>query len=144
MQINLFPDLSLLAVMAIFLANYFVVSKFLVGPINRVLEERAHDAKSASETYESSLARFTEATTQIEERLRVARREASKVRDDFRADAATQRAGLIDKTSNEGKRLVGEAEDRLTKHVAAARERIVRDSESLARLAAERILGRAV
>ena len=53
----------------------------------------------------------------------------------------TQSAGIIERTTNEAKRLVAEAEARLTKDVAAARERIVRDSDSLARLAAERILG---
>lgn len=138
------PDLSLLAVMAIFVINYFVVSKFLVGPINRVLEEREHDARTAHETYEQSLARFNEATAQIEQRLHVAKREASQVRDQFRSDAAGHRAGVIERTANEAKRLIGEAEDRLKNDVAAARERIVRESESLARLAAERILGRAV
>ena len=144
MQINLMPDLSLFAVMVIFIINYFVVSRFLVGPINRVLEERAHDAATANETYEQSLARFNEATSQIENRLHIAKREASQVRDQFRADASTHRAGMIERTTTEAKRLITDAEDRLKKDVAAARERIVRDSESLARLAAERILGRAV
>ncbi len=138
------PDLSLLAVMAIFIATYFVVSKFLVGPINRVLEEREHDARTASETYEQSLARFNEATARIEEQMHGTKREAAKMRDDFRAEAATHRAGIIERTTNEAKRLVAEAEARLTKDVAAARERIVRDSDSLARLAAERILGRSL
>src|SRR5437660_10019053 len=91
MQINLMPDLFLFAVMAIFIANYFVVTRFLIRPINRVLEEREHDAKTAAETYESSLARFNEATAQIEERLHHARREASQLRERFRADAATHR-----------------------------------------------------
>ena len=144
MQINLMPDLSLFAVMAIFVINYFVVSRFLVRPINRVLEEREHDARTAQETYEQSLARFNEATSKIEERMHLAKREASHLRDQFRADAATHRTGVLERTANEAKRLVGEAEERLNKDVAAARERIVRDSESLARLAAERILGRSI
>jgi len=130
--------------MAIFVATYFVVAKFLIEPINRVLEEREHDARTASETYEQALARFNAATSDIEEQLHGARREASKLRDQFRTDAATHRTGLVERTTNEAKRLVTEAEERLTKDVAAARDRIVRDSESLARLAAERILGRAV
>ena len=130
--------------MVIFVINYFVVKKFLVAPINRVLEERDTAARTASETYEQSLARFNEATAQIEERLHVAKREASKMRDQFRADAATHRSGVIERTTDEAKRLVGDAEEHLKKDVAAARDRIVRESESLARLAAERILGRAV
>jgi len=144
MQINLFPDLSLLAIMAIFVVNYFVVSKFLVGPINRVLEERAHDAQTASETYEQSLALFNEATSQIEDRLHVAKKEAATLREQFRTDAANLRSAMVDRTSNEAKKLVSDADDRLKKDVVTARASIARDSESLARLAAERILGRAV
>lgn len=144
MQINLMPDLSLLAVMAIFVVNYFVVSRFLVGPINRILEEREHDARTAQETFEQSLAHFNEATAQIEQRMHITKREASQMREQFRADAATHRAGMIERTANEARRLIGEAEERLNKDVTAARDRIVRESESLARLAAERILGRSV
>lgn len=130
--------------MVIFIINYFVVKRFLVNPINGILEERAQESRTATETYEQSLARFNEATAQIEERLHVAKREASMMRDQFRADAATHRAGVIERTTNEAKRLVTEAEQHMTRDVAAARERIVSESESLARLAAERILGRAV
>lgn len=144
MQINLMPDLSLFAVMAIFIVNYFVVSRFLIRPINNVLEQREHDARNAQQSYEQSLARFNEATAQMEERLHVAKREAAKVRDQFRAAASEHRATIIEKTATEARRLVTDAEEHLHNDVATARERIVKESESLARLAAERILGRAV
>lgn len=138
------PDLSLLAVMVIFLLNYFVVSRYLIRPINNVLEARDNDARSAQETYEQALARFNAATAQIEDRLHDARHDASRQRDQFRSDAATHRAGLVERTTADAKKMVGDADASLSKDVAAARETIVRDSESLARLAAERILGRAL
>ena len=47
MQINLVPDLSLFAVMAIFIVNYFVVSRFFLRPINDVLEARETEARTA-------------------------------------------------------------------------------------------------
>ena len=144
MQINLVPDLSLLAVMVIFLLNYLVVNRFLIRPINNVLEERDRDARTAQETYEQSLARFNEETAKIEDQLHVARREAAKLRDEFRSQASTHRGNVIERTTEEAKRLIAEADAHLRGDVAAARERIVRESESLARLAAERILGRAV
>lgn len=144
MQIELMPDLSLLAVMVIFLLNYFVVSRYLIKPVNAVLEERATEARSAQQTYEQALARFTTATNEIEERLHHARREASQMRDTFRTEAASHRAAAIEKTSADAKRVVADAESRLDQDVAAAREKIVRDSDSLAKLAAERIVGRAL
>jgi F0F1-type ATP synthase membrane subunit b/b' len=144
MQINLVPDLSLLAVMAIFIATYIVVKMFFVRPILAVIEAREHETQSALEVYEAAMARFNEATAKMEERLHLARREAGDVRERFRAEAGAHRASLLEKTNAEADKIVAEADAQLTRDVAAARDKIVRESESLARLAAERILGRAV
>lgn len=144
MQINLMPDVSLLIVMAIFVANYFVVRRFFFQPIAEVLDAREHETRSAQQLYEASLAKFNEATSRMEEQLHQAKREAAQVRDRFRGEAAAHRSGVVEKTSAEAKMMLTEADQRLTKDVTEAREKIVRESEALARMAAERILGRAV
>jgi F-type H+-transporting ATPase subunit b len=144
MQISLTPDYSLLAILAIFVINYFVVKAFLLKPINQVLEAREHETRSANEIYEQSMARFSEATAKMEEQLHVAKREAAAVREKFRAEAAAHRSAVIEKTSGEAKAIVAEADTSLTDAAATAREKIVRESETLARMAAERILGRTV
>jgi len=142
MQINLMPDLSLLAVMVIFILEYIVVSRYFLRPINEVLESREAEAKAAQETYEQSLGRFNEGTNLIEQKIHEAKREAAQLRDKFRAEAGSHRASLVERTTSEAKKLVSEAEERLKRDVKEVREKIVRDAESLARLAAERILGR--
>ena len=144
MQINLMPDVSLLAIIAIFLLNYLVVKKFFLQPVNAVLEARAAEQKSAEQLYEDALARFNEAAARMETQLHTAKREAASVRDKARGEAAAFRQQLVERTQAEGKEIVSQADASLTKDVAAARETISRDAESLARLAAERILGRAV
>jgi F0F1-type ATP synthase membrane subunit b/b' len=144
MQINLTPDYSLLAIMVIFILNYLIVSKFFLRPINQVIEAREHEVRSASELYEQAMARLAEATTLMEEKLHAARHQAADVRDAFRKEAATYRTAIVDKTHNEAGSIVSEADEKLKGDVAAARAKIVTESESLARLAAERILGRAV
>ncbi|HEY2322148.1 MAG TPA: ATP synthase F0 subunit B, partial [Thermoanaerobaculia bacterium] len=141
MQINLFPDLSLFAVMAIFILNYLVVRKFFLEPINRVMEEREHETKSADELYEQAMTRFNEATANVEERLHIAKRDAANVREKFRADASAHRASVIDKTRGEAESFLAEADTKLKDDVTTARDRIVRESETLAQIAAERILG---
>jgi len=143
-MINLVPDLSLLAIMAIFIATYFVVSRFLVRPVMAVIESREHETQSALEIYEAAMARFNEATAKMEEQLHIAKRQAGDVRERFRAEAAAHRAALLERTNAEAEKVVSEADAQLTGDVAVARDKIVRDSESLARLAAERILGRPV
>jgi len=144
MQINLVPDLSLLAVMAIFVVEYFVVKRFFLKPINDILEARELEARTAQEMHEAALARLKEATDRIEARMHEERRDAAQLRDKFRGEAATYRSGLVDRTTTEAKKLVGEADERLTRDVTEAREKLVRDIESLARFAAEKILGRRV
>jgi F-type H+-transporting ATPase subunit b len=144
MQISLTPDYSLLAILAIFIINYFVVKTFLIKPVNQVLEAREHETRTAAELYEQSMSRYSEATSKMEEQLTTAKREAAAVREKFRAEAAAHRQSVIERTSGDAKAMVADADASLTAATATARETIVRDSETLARLAAERILGRPV
>lgn len=144
MQIDLAPDPSLLAIMAIFLLNCLVVSRFFLKPINQLLDARERETRTADQLYEESLARFNEATSAMEEQLHAAKRDASQVRDRFRADAAARRAQLIERTQGEAKSAIAQAEEKMQRDVGEARETIKRQSEELARFAAERILGRPV
>jgi F0F1-type ATP synthase membrane subunit b/b' len=144
MQINLAPDLSLFAIMAIFILNYLVVRKFFLRPINEVLEARETETRSAEKLYEDALAHFNEATAQTEAQLHAAKREAAQLRDRFRGEAGAHRQQVVDRTTADARQIVADADTKLSADVAAARTKIVADSESLARLAAERILGRAV
>ena len=66
------------------------------------------------------------------------------MRDRFRREAAAYRASVVEKTHSEAGSIVNEADEKLKGDVAAARAKIVCESEALARLAAERILGRPV
>ncbi len=144
MQINLMPDVSLLAIMVIFILNYLVVRKFFLRPVNEVLEARAEEQRSAEEVYESALGRFRDATSQMETQLHIAKREAAQVRDRHRGEAAAYRQQLVDRTGAEGRQIVAAADASLSRDVVEAREKITRDADSLARTAAERILGRPI
>jgi F-type H+-transporting ATPase subunit b len=130
--------------MVIFIINYLVVRTFFLKPINQVLEARETETKSAEKLYEDALARFNEATAQTEAQLHAAKREAAQLRDRFRGEAGAYRQQVVERTNNEARAVVAEADEKLGADVAVAREKIVRDSDSLARLAAERILGRAI
>lgn len=80
----------------------------------------------------------------MEGQLHTAKKDAAQVRDRFRGEAAAVRNQAIERTQSEAKKIVAEAEQKVTSDVKAARQKIVGESESLARLAAERILGRPV
>lgn len=144
MQINLFPDASLLAILVIFILNYLVVRQFFLMPINAVIEAREHDVRTSEKAYEEAMTRYQQATADVENQLHAAKREAAQVRENFRGEAASHRSGVVEKTQAEAKNIVSEADRQLTADVQTARETIVRESERLAQLAAERILGRPV
>jgi F-type H+-transporting ATPase subunit b len=142
MQIDLKPDGSLLAILAIFIANYFVVRFFFLRPVNRLLTERQHEIQSSEALYEESMSRFHEATSEMEARLAEARKRGAEMREARRAEAAAERAKLLGGTRADAERMTARAETELRAETTTARERIVRESDALARLAAEKILGR--
>jgi F-type H+-transporting ATPase subunit b len=141
-MIELTPDLSLLAIIAIFFLNYLIVKRWLVQPINGVLEWRDERVREADQKYEQALTRLHAATTEIENRLMEAKREGSDVRETYRKKAGETRDAKIRETRSQAESMIAEATSRLDQDVDAARESIVSESEQLARLAAERILGR--
>ena len=130
--------------MVIFIMNYLIVRRFFLQPINGILEARETETRTAEQAYEEALARFSEATAQTEAQLHAAKREAAQLREKFRGEAGAYRQQVLEKTNAEARKIVGEADERLSKDVEVAREKIVRDSESLAHEAATHILGRAV
>ena len=145
MQINLTPDYSLLAIMVIFILNYLIVSKFFLRPINR----RDRSARERSALRERGL-RTVDGALQRSDRRRWKRSFTPRATrpptcaTSFRREAAAYRASIVEKTHTDAGGIVSEADEKLKGDVAAARAKIVTESESLARLAAERILGRPV
>lgn len=144
MQIKLAPDLSLFAIIVIFILNYLIVRKYFLRPINQVIDERETEIRTAEELYEAAMTKFNDATAEVEMRVHEAKREAAAIRDRYRAEAAARRAEALERTQGEAKKVVQQADAKLTSDVKVAREKIAGESESLARLAAERILGRPV
>lgn len=139
---SLTPDVSLLVIMAIFIVNCIVVSKYLLRPINRILQERRTEIRDADLRFENALAAFNEATASMEAKVQDAKREASRMREKFRAEASAQRQTLLDKTRTEAGKRTQAAEQDLTAHVTTARRQIDEQAEALGRFAAEKIVGR--
>ncbi|HUO85286.1 MAG TPA: ATP synthase F0 subunit B [Thermoanaerobaculia bacterium] len=143
-MVNLTPDFSLLVIMAIFIANYFVVRRFLIRPVNEILLAREQDVREGERRYEQALAQFNEETSRMEAKVQEAKREASALRDRLRSGASGQRSETLEKTRAEAERIVREAESTIAGDVSQARTKIDRESEALARLAAEKVLGRKI
>jgi F-type H+-transporting ATPase subunit b len=144
MQINLTPDWSVVAIIAIFLANYFVVRRFFIKPVTEVLDWRQSEIASAERLYEESLQRFNAATSEVETRIHAAKREGAQEREARRGEALAYRDQLVTRVRGEAETLSQSARQQLESDTVTARAQIVRDSENLAHLAAEKILGRKI
>jgi len=144
MQINLTPDWSLPVIVVIFMINYLVVRRFFFKPVNEVLLVREREVREAERRYNDSLAQFDAAAREMENQVMQAKKEGSKIREGLRAEAVQHRMGVVERTRGEAGRIVGEAARSLNSDVATAREKIVSESDALARLAAEKIVGRKI
>lgn len=144
MQINLTPDWSLPVIVVIFTINYLVVRRFFFKPVDAVLIAREGEVREAERRYNDSLAQFDAAAREMENQVMQAKKEGSKIREGLRAEAVQHRTRVVERTRGEADRIVGEAASSLSSDVATAREKIVTESDALARLAAEKIVGRKI
>ena len=137
-------DQSLIALMVIFFFEYLVVRYFFLQPLNKVMGEREKDVRDAAMRHADALARFNEAARELDARVGQAKKQGSELREALKAEAAKQRAEAVANTRQEADRIVGSATAELDASVTSARQKIDSEVGALARLAVERIVGRAL
>jgi F-type H+-transporting ATPase subunit b len=128
----------------IFILEYLVVKHLFLQPLNKVMGEREKDVRDAAVRHEEALARFNEAAREMEDRLGQAKKQGSELRESIKAEAAKQRADAVEKTRQEAGTIVGTASAELAAAVTSARQKIDTEVVALARLAVEKIVGRAL
>jgi F-type H+-transporting ATPase subunit b len=138
------PDLSLLVVMALFWATYWVLRPFVFKPLGAILEEREHRAAEAAEALRVALEKEREAVAEIDRRLNVTRREVMTTREAARQEAAKRRQEILDEARAEAQQSVAAAQARLDAAVAGVRSELRASAEATARELASAALGRKV
>jgi F-type H+-transporting ATPase subunit b len=138
------PDLSLLVVMAIFWATYWVLRVSVFRPVGAILEEREHRALASAEALRVALEREREAVAEIDRRLNETRRQVMAARESARAAAAEKRQQLLDRARAEAQDAVAAAQARIDGAVDKARADLRASAEGIAREIASATLGRKV
>ena len=128
------PDLSLLLVMAIFWATYFIFQKFVFTPLGRILEERDRDVALSAAALDRALEDERAAQSNAEARLTEARREAMALRDARRQMVSSRRQAMTDEAREAARRRLEELDKKLSAEIAAARKDL---GDNAAALAAE-------
>jgi F-type H+-transporting ATPase subunit b len=136
------PNVTSLYVFLAFGICYWILKKFLFGPLSGILDARDQAEREAQSAYAASLVSLEKAVAAGEEKLSEARREALKTRETLRAEGSA----LLDAKLSEARGAAQAAIDRggreiETQSAGSARE-LPERARGLARELAEKILGR--
>ncbi len=138
------PNVSLLLVMACFWLVYLVVSTQLVGPLGRLLAERAQRIRNAHEEHERSRLGLAEAVARCERELAAAAAEGQKTRAALRAEGETARRARLEQARAQVQRRLARLDAELEHAARAARTDLRERAGVLARELANRLVGRRI
>lgn len=136
------PDLSVVWVIVFVLTLSVILDRLLLRPTTRVMQEREGAIRSARELAEASRARAQAAADEFEAKTRAARGDVYRQMEEKRRAALERRASLVADTRREVEQSLRDAAQRVQKQAAAARAQLERDSDTLATIIVERVLGR--
>ena len=138
------PNLSLVLIMVCFWITLWIVHRYLIQPIGRVLAERHGRIQGAEREWESKHRDYLSATERLEKEIEEAGREASRIRGELRQEAIDARQAALEKTRAEADRRLSEALDELENDAEKARAELRRRARELAGLFASQLLEREV
>lgn len=137
----LIPNGTFFVVLAIFLVVLAVISTFVVPPIMRVLRERENMVTKTLADNKQSAEQFAAAEADYEQKMAVARVEASAVRDDARAEGRKVLEELRSRADGEVAATLQRASEQLKREGDALAEELRARVETLSATLASRVLG---
>jgi F0F1-type ATP synthase membrane subunit b/b' len=138
------PDYTFLVQIVIFVALWIVLKRLWFDPALRIVRERASrsegaiaEARAIKEEAEHLAARHAAA-------LDEAKAEAQRQMQEALRKAEAEQKRLIDEAREETRHTLGEVRGRVAEEVAIARRGLRDSAEEVARIVAEKVLGRRV
>jgi F0F1-type ATP synthase membrane subunit b/b' len=138
------PDLSLVAVAALFWATYWVLRQTVFRPLGGIFEEREMKVASATDALSKALEKEKETLADIDRRFTEARREAMAGKDTARTQAGARRQEALDAAREKARAAAADAQRGLDAEVAAARDQLRHEAYAMATEIASRTLGRKI
>ena len=138
------PNLSLLFIMICFWVTLWLVHRYLIGPIGRVLAERRARLDEAQSRWDTTHGDYLEATERLEREMEEAAREAARIRSEARQKALGERQRVLEAAREQADERLNAALAELGADTAAARSELRDRAHELARLFASRLLDREV
>jgi len=138
------PNASLFFIMVCFWVTFFLVDRFLLKPILRVLDERQSRIQGAQSQWATKNEEYLAASASLEAAIEDAAREGAKTRAQLREKAQTERQRLLDSAREQAGARLDNALAELDKDATAARDELRARAEELAHLFAGQLLEREV
>jgi len=114
-------DLSVVLIVFMVWALYFVLKKSFFGPINEILTTREAASQGALEEARAQIAVVEKKSSAYAEALKDARLESYRQQEAFRAEALQQRSQILAQGRQGGERLIGSARNEIESQVALAK-----------------------
>ncbi|HEY7053794.1 MAG TPA: F0F1 ATP synthase subunit B [Mycobacterium sp.] len=137
----LLPNGTFFVVLIIFLIVLGVIGTFVVPPVMRVLHEREAMVTKTVENNRESEKQFAAAESDYQAEMARARREASGIRDDARAEGRKILDGMKARASEESAAALHKADEELKGQSDAIASDLRSSMETLASTLADRVLG---
>jgi len=136
------PDVTVLYVLFAFAVSYFVLRRYLFGPLGGILEARATEEAAAAKIHAESLERLAAEVARGEAELARARIQSLKEREALRAEGRAQ----LDRKLDQARASAAEILEQATREIAAQAESSSKELpgrvRQLANALAEKVLGR--
>jgi F-type H+-transporting ATPase subunit b len=137
LDINPIEILFVLATITLLLV---VLDKLFFKPIGGVIKEREEKIKADSNTLQSMFEQINEKTEQIEQELRMAKRDAGKLKEELINEGETVRDKIIEETRNKAKNLMDEKMKELDEKVSNAEKKLRKEIASFSDKIKEKFL----
>jgi F0F1-type ATP synthase membrane subunit b/b' len=115
-------DLSVVLIVLMVWALYFVLKKSFFDPINQILDTRAAASQGALDEARSQMAVVEQKSAAYADALKEARLESYRQQEAFRAEALQQRSRVIADSRQGSEQLISEARTELQSEVALAKK----------------------
>ncbi|HET6962506.1 MAG TPA: ATP synthase F0 subunit B, partial [Terriglobia bacterium] len=115
-------DLSVILIVLMVWALYFVLKKSFFDPINQILTTREAASQGALEEARAQLAVVEKKSSAYAEALKEARLESYRQQETFRAEAVQQRSQIVAQGRQGSEQLIGSARSEIQSQVASAKK----------------------
>jgi F-type H+-transporting ATPase subunit b len=136
------PDVTLLYVIVSFLIAYAILRKWLFGPLGAILDQREEEERAAARIHAESVAELQKTIVHIEQELSAARREALRERETLRAQGRGELDKRLETARSAAKKTLDQARAEIDRDAERSSRELPGRAAGLARLLAEKILGR--